>query len=825
MDIKFEGEHLLPGSLGQFFIILSFGSALLAAISYYFSTIKDLQDNSWRNIGRIATWLNGVAVLGIGSCLFYIIYNHYFEYNYAYTHSSRALPTHYIISCFWEGQEGSFWLWTFWQAVLALILIKKAKSWESPVMSIVMLSQVFLTSMLLGVELLGTRIGSSPFILMRDAVDLKSMAPVVFANEDNFKNYLNFIKDGNGLNPLLQNYWMVIHPPTLFLGFASMIVPFAYAIAGLWEKRYKDWMTVALPWALFAVMILGAGIIMGSFWAYEALNFGGFWAWDPVENASIIPWITLIGAVHVILAYRHSGHSFFTATFLTLISFVLVLYASFLTRSGVLGETSVHSFTDLGMFGHLLSYIGVFALLMIGFLVARWKDMPITKKDEETYSREFWLFVGAVVLALSCGQIMYTTSIPVINLILGTKIAPPIDVIAHYNQWQVPFAVVIAVLSGFAQFLKYKNTETSKFGPNLVKALIIAVIVTAAFVYVTKVYTNFAYIVLTFAGAFSITCNGTILIGAIKGKWKLAGASIAHIGFAFLVIGALVAAATQNVVSINNTGIGYGEEFAKENNPRENIMLYENEPLKMDKYTVTYLGDSTEGPNTFYKVNYKVLDGEKVIEEFTLYPNAQQNAKMRSIVSSPDTRHYLLHDIYTHVSSVPLKENKEAHEHETEDHSADGEVYDTPEVHMVAQGDTVKYRNGFIVVKGLNRNAKIEKISLAPGDLAVAMDLEVHNKAGKITNAQPLYLIKGGNVFDFGKEINEEGLKLRFSKIDPKLGKLELTVLQKKPEEKRWIVMKAIRFPYINLYWGGTILMVIGFLFSIFRRNKEIKVA
>src|SRR3546814_18858484 len=133
---------------------------------------------------------------------------------------------------------------------------------------------------------------------------------------------------GNGLNPLLQNYWMVIHPPTLFLGFASMIVPFAYAFAGLWQKRYSEWVKVAMPWSLFAVMILGVGIIMGSFWAYEALNFGGFWAWDPVENASILPWFTLIAAVNVLLAYKNSGHSSFNASFLVMLNLILFYYSS-----------------------------------------------------------------------------------------------------------------------------------------------------------------------------------------------------------------------------------------------------------------------------------------------------------------------------------------------------------------------------------------------------------------------------------------------------------------------------------------------------------------
>jgi cytochrome c-type biogenesis protein CcmF len=811
MDTHFAGEHLFPGQLGQFFIILSFGSALLATIAYYFATIKDTLDDSWKRIARVSTWVNSLSVIGIGSCLFYIIYNHYFEYHYAWAHSSKALPVYYIISCFWEGQEGSFWLWTFWQAVLANVLIWKAKSWENSVMTTVMLSQTFLASMLLGVEILGSRVGSSPFILLRDAVQWPILSR---------PDYLTLIPDGNGLNPLLQNYWMVIHPPVLFLGFASMIVPFAYALGGLWEKRYKDWPATALPWALFAVMILGTGIIMGSFWAYEALNFGGFWAWDPVENASIIPWLTLIAAVHVILAYKSTGHSYFTATFLTIISFILVLYASFLTRSGILGETSVHSFTGLGMFGHLLTYIFVFTAISIFLMVVRWKEMPITEKDEETYSREFWLFIGALVLGISCLQVISTTSIPVFNAVFGTKLAPPTNVIQHYNKWQVPIAVVIALISGFTQFLKYRNTNSGKFWKKVLIAVAIAVVVTAVFVYIAKVYTNLMYIVLTFAGIFSIVTNAEILVDALKGKWKLAGSSVAHIGFALLLIGALVAAATNELISVNSSGTIAVEGFEKVEKPRENLMLYQGEPVKMGDYTITYISDSIEGPNVFYKVNYKNVDEKtgKVIEDFNLYPNAQQNPKM-GLVASPDTKHYFTFDIYTHATAAPQleKEKHEPHEGHSEE-----EEYDTPLVREVSPGDTVRYKDGFIVVKSVNRNASIEKIPLTPNDIAVGMELEVVT-GGKTYTTQPLYLIKNGNKFDFPKNIDEAGLRFRFSNIYPEKNKLELMIYQKPLAPKKWIVLKAIKFPYINLFWGGTIIMVIGFLLSIFRRQKELK--
>ena len=821
MDIQFVGEHLLPGRLGQFFIILSFCSALLATLSYYFATVNNLKSPlsgefatlsaSWKRIGRIAFMLNLVAVVGIGSCLFYIIYSHLFEYHYAWAHSSKALPVYYIISSFWEGQEGSFWLWMFWQGVLGFVIFKRGKSWENSVMTTLMLSQTFLASMLIGIEILGNRIGSSPFILLRNAID----API-FSRPD----YLHLIEDGNGLNPLLQNYWMVIHPPTLFMGFASMIIPFAYAIGGLWERRYKEWVKPALPWALFAVMILGTGIIMGSFWAYEALNFGGFWAWDPVENASVIPWLTLIAGVHVLIAYKNSGHSYFTATFLLFISFILVLYASFLTRSGILGETSVHAFTDLGMFWHLVIYTLSFTALGTYMMVSRWKEMPITKKDEETYSREFWLFIGALVLTIACVQIIATTSVPVFNAIFGTEIAPPPDVIEHYNKWQVPFFVIIALISAFSQFLKYKKTDSKKFFISLAVSLVAAVLLTVVVVYVTEVYTNAMYILLTYAAIFSILANGKILGEAFKGKWKLAGSAVAHIGFAMLLVGALIAAATHKTVSVNNTGIGFGDEFAKSNDPKENVILYKDEPIEMDRYTVTYKGDSTEGVNTYYRINYQVIDEKtgKVKENFDLFPNAQQNAKMKQIIASPDTRHYLFRDIYTHVSSVPLKEETHApHEGHT-----DEENYEKPLTHEVNVGDTVRYREGFIVVKSLNRDAQIQNIPVANGDIAIGMQLEV-TEGEKQYTAEPIYLLKGGSKYDFGKNIEEVGMKVRFTNVYPDKDKLELMVYKKPKVEKDWVVLKAIEFPYINLFWGGTIVMVIGFLLSIFRRNKEAK--
>jgi len=252
--------------------------------------------------------------------------------------------------------------------------------------------------------------------------------------------------------------------------------------------------------------------------------------------------------------------------------------------------------------------------------------------------------------------------------------------------------------------------------------------------------------------------------------------------------------------------------------------MYINEPIQMGKYTITYVGDSIDGVDVYYKVNYIRKDRNgKIKERFQLAPRAQQNPKM-GLVGTPSTRHYLNRDIYTIVTAAPKIEtllNKQDHE-DHEGHSA-YEGYEDPITYEVNVGDTLRYRSGFIIVKEVNRNATIQNIPVAKDDIAVGLKLEVHANNDKTYTAEPIFLIKEGMTYDFAKDVDEQGLKFRFTNIKPDANKLEIMVYQKPPAEKKWIVMKAIEFPYINFFWAGTIIMTIGFILSIFRRNKEIK--
>jgi cytochrome c-type biogenesis protein CcmF len=773
-----------------------------------------------------------------------------------------------MISCFWEGQEGSFLLWMFWQSVLGLIMFRKRSEWTAPVMAVLMLAQVVLSSMLLGLPITDTYIfGSSPFELLREAKPELLHLPVMEIRGIATADYMQIISDGTGLNPLLQNYWMVIHPPTLFFGFASTIIPFAFAVAGLWKKKYTEWIRPAMPWALMAAMVLGTGIIMGGIWAYESLSFGGYWAWDPVENASLVPWIILIAGIHVMHLNRNSGQSLILTYLLIISSYILVLYATFLTRSGILGDTSVHSFTDLGLSRQLLVFLfmfmllpafasfkekqsrliavslgiailvlnvvmgqfllGVNALYAMGLLVLMLRNfnrnMPLSKKEESIYSREFWMFIGALILVLSAIQVISTTSIPVMNKITSHfasfwnmlfnatnwdgfkslaegKNAPPQDPISHYNKWQLPMAIIIAILTGFAQFMRYRDQKsTQRFKYEFLGTLGAALVLSLFIAWVGNV-TQLLLVLLLFAAMYTIVGNLYFIFNAWRGKLYLAGGSIAHIGFGLMLIGVLFSGSQKQVISLNNR-VDFGDNFS-EKEARENILLYKDESVQMDKYMVTYRGDSSYGPDNFYKVDYVQLETG---ETFTLYPNAQMSREM-GLTANPDTRHYLTHDIFTHVSSVPNKLEPK-------------EEWTNEQMHDMKLGDTVVVNRHLVILKDIQMiNGSDIAQDLAGHEMQVAVLAVVGMDSTRI--AKPLFGVKDGlnsyNVYSY-----VEQARLRFNYFPEEVDGEIVHRIESAVKPKDYIIMKAIVFPLINLLWTGMIILVIGFVMAIRQRRTK----
>jgi cytochrome c-type biogenesis protein CcmF len=862
--------HTTIGQLGHFLVILSFVTALVATGAYLKTTLAgpsapDLGD--WRRLARGAFYLHGLAVLGVAITLYTIVYNHYFEYHYAWSHSSRALPVQYMISCFWEGQEGSFLLWLFWNAVLGVILIRghrKGSNWEAPVMTVFALVQAFLVSMILGVVLGDVKLGSTPFLLLKEAMP---NAPV-FTMDPNF-----IPKDGNGLNPLLQNYWMVIHPPTLFLGFALTLVPFAYCLAGLWRNEPLAWIRPALPWTLIGALVLGVGIMMGAYWAYETLNFGGYWNWDPVENAVYVPWLVLVAASHAMLTAKRSSTGLKAAIILSVSTFLLILYATFLTRSGILGNASVHSFTDLGLSGQLLVYLLAFIAVTIGVMSWKWKIIPSDAVETSVYTKEFWIFMGATVLCLAAFQVIIVTSIPAYNKFLEvfgvvSNLAPPADQIAFNNKFQVWFFVAIALLTGVGQFMWWGKLKFSANGPTTkpatangpaIKATtgqidwnalyipaMLTLVVSAGAIVLGKV-SNPVYMALLVASLFALFTNGTILLSVLRGKLRVSGGAVAHIGMALMLLGILFSAGYSKLVSLNNSGlaISKAEEFTrngdKEN--KENVLLWLNQSVSMNGYLLTYRGKRVEvrdmpgfvereavsvidgdfhgiaqrdisqngklyhkkgdtlglyPENTFYEVEYRAPDGKV----FSLYPRAQVNERM-GLLASPDIRHQPGKDLYTFVSSVP-------------DPNAEN-IWRKQESASVAMKDTFFVNDYVAILDNAIRTTEVDGIELAPTDVAMRAQVRVLDKDREVL-MQPAFIIRNGTVAR-PPEVNEEvGVRLQLTEIDPGTGKFSFGI---ETTQRDYIVMKASEKPLINLLWIGTLIVALGFGMATVRRLRE----
>ena len=939
----YVGEHLWAGQLGHTLAIVSLVGAVLGTLGYFLGTTwKSVE---WAHLGRIGFRLHSVAVLGIVITLFTMLFNHWFEYDYGWKHSNLAMPMKYIASCFWEGQEGSFLLWTFWHMVLGNILILRAKDWEAPVMAVVALVQVFLAFMLLGIYVGDIRMGSSPFLLIRE---LPENIGLPWTGMANYLSAIPQFADGRGLNPLLQNYWMVIHPPTLFLGFASTLVPFAYAIAGLWRRDKQGWISPALPWTYFGIMVLGTGILMGGAWAYEALSFGGFWAWDPVENASLVPWITLVGAGHLMLVNKRKPTALFSVFLLTLLTFILILYSTFLTRSGVLGDTSVHSFTGDGMLPALVRFLLIFigisammlhpqrsqrwfyvgisvALLIIG--IALEKEVPAIllfgavtlihmfqayridfasrEPEESLWSREFWLFIGSLVLLLSAAQITFSTSVPVFNILLepfggafawlgektgsdffaglaDAKLAPPGKAIEHYNKWQVPFAFIITMLVAFTQYLRWRDSDRKKFLRQIGLAFALAIGITVVAVLVLEfTLAELNLVALLFSASFALVANALYIPTVLKGSLKNAGASVAHVGFALVMLGALISNSRQQEVS-RNTG-DMDLRFLNEGfDNNEDLLLYRGDTVLMGEHYIHYKEKSQDGVNVHYAMDYfaveqrayKAGDTARVgdmlfrakdahqagkffledqpahwepLDEFTrrslwhasewsaskpgerdfgLSPFIQVNPRFGN-VAEPSTKHWLQRDLYTHVRYADMTLASDT----ADDLWMPDRLYDK------VVGDTIITPTALAIIDSVTMVAdSVVKQRLGDRFVVYTAHIRVRDlyQRDRWFQAEPIVIYADGRPVA-GKAAELEALRIKYSlatverSTTPTMGHSgpipgggkEFWKIGLNVAEAEFLVLQAIVFPGINILWIGCVLLFLGTFMAVRQRVKK----
>jgi len=425
-------------TIGYSAILLAFVVSLYAVLGFVTARSRGYRELSESAIRAIRA--NAALVTIASLSLIYLLLKRDFSVEYVFRYTSTTLPPLYTFSAFWAGQEGSLLLWLWLLSILTLLASLNLGREDEAV-------QDYALATLAGIEAffaLALALLSNPF----------AFSP-------------RFHTEGLGLNPLLENFSMVIHPPTIFVGYAGIAIPFAYALAYLLTgKPLEDWIRKVRPWAIVAWAFLGAGIIIGGWWAYIELGWGGYWAWDPVENSSLIPWLTATAFLHsaVVAERRHylKGWSFLFITF----AFLLCLFATFVTRSGII--KSVHAFAQSPLGFYFVAFIAFWALLT-GFVAFRNRNSFASKKVESAllskdtafYYLNWLLFGEALVLLL--GILFPTFS----STFQGREAS--IDV-SFYHQTFMPLASVTVLLLGLCAGLGWGATSDKALRRALIPA-------------------------------------------------------------------------------------------------------------------------------------------------------------------------------------------------------------------------------------------------------------------------------------------------------------------------------------------------------------------
>jgi cytochrome c-type biogenesis protein CcmF len=730
--------------LGNLFLILAF---ICALFSFLLFLIGAKDKGKFLDAGRKTYYGFFLFTSAACACLFYLFLTHHFEVEYVYGYSSSDLPLFYLISSFWAGQEGTFLLWLFFGAVLGIFLIRSQTTrlgsgiYQGYVMAFYILVQIFLLVLLMK---------KSPFSLLPE-----------------------FPTEGRGLNPLLQDFWMVIHPPIVFIGYAALAIPFSYALAALVKNKYEDWVRFALPWAVFSCLTLGAGIFIGGYWAYKVLGWGGYWGWDPVENASLVPWLLSIALVHGLLLERTKGSMRRTNFLLGILSFLLVLYATFLTRSGVLGDFSVHSFSDLGINAYLILFMLFFTFFSFGLFLFRLSGIKQVEATKNLLSKEFSIFLAITFLSVSAFLVLAGTSAPIITGLLGQ--ASNVST-AYYVSTQLPLGIIIALVLGFVPFLSWKGSEWRDLIKSILPSLVISVFLTIMAL-VLKVSFP-VYLIFMFVLFFVLVGNLMVLPKRSKAGIKFIGVYFTHIGVGLMLIGII-------------TSSGYSRS--------SKINLPENQPKEALGYKFTYLG--TEGDVLSQKNALKVKVG-KGDKSFIARPKLYFSQYSQEYMRTPYIKINLLNDLYL----APL-------EHQTGEEAGEN-LFD------IKKGETKEVGGYTIKFVGFDMSSHGME-----GGMSVGATLEVtYEKENKILTP---FIVMGGTEIDQAKRIvplpaGEDSLVLEKIDADNKMVTLSLLLAEKAPAQDL-LVLEVSKKPLINVLWLGTVLIMAGLIFATYRRTKEMK--
>ncbi|MFC1976979.1 heme lyase CcmF/NrfE family subunit [Chloroflexota bacterium] len=591
---------------------------LLALVASIYSAIAFVLGERGRYQALIESARNSLlAVCGLVSLsvatLVYALVTHNFQIEYVASYTSRDLSLPYLLSALWAGNDGSllFWAWLLSLFAAVVILQKRdvGKTLVPYAASIIMATQAFFLLLLLWL--------SNPF------------------------QKLSFIPaDGRGLNPLLENPGMIIHPPFLLAGYVGFTIPFAFAMAALLMRRLGDeWLITIRRWTLLSWLFLGVGNILGAWWAYVELGWGGYWAWDPVENASFMPWLVATAFLHSIMMQRRRGMLKVWNMVLIILTFTLTIFGTFLTRSGVIA--SVHTFAESPLLGYLfLTFIGVTLFGSLGLLYYRSEELKGEAEMESLVSRESTFLLNNLLLIGAAFATFLGTVFPVISeAVRGVKISVGAP---FFNQVNGPIFLAVIFLTGICALIGWRRASVRNLIRNflwpLVAALILGIVL--AILRIREWYALIAFFLCSFV-LFTILYEW---FRGTKARHRMRGEN--YLVAFFALIGANRPRYGGYIVHIAIILIAIGVVGSSFYSVEKKATLTPGESMAINNYTLTYenMDHYETESKTVVTSTLSVYKQGRLIGKLT--PEKYFHRSYEQAVSEVDIHHTLLEDLY-----------------------------------------------------------------------------------------------------------------------------------------------------------------------------------
>jgi cytochrome c-type biogenesis protein CcmF len=432
--------------IGFVFLLLGLAAAVFSALAYLFGGRND--NETLLILGRRAVYAAGAFVTVSVLILVIALLTHDYSFLYVVNHSSTSTHFLYLVSALWAGNEGSLLFWTWVSVIAAMLVVGKRRTTNQELV---------------------------PYASVIIMVTISFFLILIIAVADPFKSIPVPPADGLGLNPLLEHPGMVIHPPLLLAGYTLFMVPFAFAIAALIKRRLgKEWISAARNWAVVAWLFLGLGNIIGAWWAYYDLNFGGYWAWDPVENASFMPWLIGTAFLHSILIQRRRGIFKMWSMVLIVTTFFLIIFGTFLSRSNFL--SSVHAYGIQALNSYFLVFIAILIIGSIYLLVTRRHELRGEAEVERLISREGTFLITNLLLVGSTIVIFFGTMYPSLtDAFTGNKVEVGASFFTNVNG---PLFVAVVLLIGFCTLISWRSMAARRFFARLLWPAVVAAVLT-----------------------------------------------------------------------------------------------------------------------------------------------------------------------------------------------------------------------------------------------------------------------------------------------------------------------------------------------------------